>query len=318
MTTEEKKAITHISGGADRAPVISVVMSILNTSVPVLKEAVDSILQQTFSDFEFIIIDDGSTDEETVAYLDGVAVSDPRVKILRNEVNLGTTKSLNIGFSAARGKYIARMDGDDISFPERFSKQYAFMESHPDVIVCGCRVTTDRNDASPAKGKMEDMDSYRIKMLFRNPGPTHPTAFFRRSVLLEKHIEYDESLRYSQDYGMWAELVKYGRICILQDRLVYYRIHDGQVSKAHREEQIRCDKVTQKKLLCELLGDVTEEELDLHYRYSTLYYRGQKLTKDVRRWYRKLIRANNKMRIYPRFLFRRRVYRLMLGILKRG
>lgn len=116
---------------------ISVVMPTYNTEVSILKEAVDSILNQTFGDFEFIIIDDGSTNN-SVEYLK--SLQDQRVKIIRNDTNIGITKSLNIGLRAAKGKYIARMDSDDIAFPDRFEIQYAFMESHPDVFVCGAKV----------------------------------------------------------------------------------------------------------------------------------------------------------------------------------
>ena len=115
---------------------ISVVMPVYNTAVPFLKDAVDSIVNQTCQDFEFLIIDDGSTGEcaEYLAHL-----RDPRIRIIRNPKNIGITKSLNIGFREAKGKYIARMDSDDISFPARFERQYAFMEAHPDTIVCGTK-----------------------------------------------------------------------------------------------------------------------------------------------------------------------------------
>ncbi len=163
-----------LTGGRYMA-VISVVMPVYNTPVPYLKEAVGSILGQTFRDFELIIVDDGS-ENETEEYLR--TLSDPRIRLIRNETNRGITRSLNIGFAAARGKYIARMDGDDISFPERFEKQFAFMESHPDVFVCGADSVNLGDEPRPVSTVMEDMESYRVRMLFAYPGPTHPTAFF--------------------------------------------------------------------------------------------------------------------------------------------
>ena len=105
-------------------PLISVVLPTYNTSVSFLREAVDSILAQTFQDFELIVIDDGSTNEAP-AYLD--SLTDPRIRLIRNERNLGITKSLNRGFRASRGKYIARMDGDDVSVPDRLEKQFLFI-----------------------------------------------------------------------------------------------------------------------------------------------------------------------------------------------
>ncbi|MBO4687408.1 MAG: glycosyltransferase family 2 protein [Clostridiales bacterium] len=294
-------------------PEITVVMPVYNTPALFLREAVESVLKQSFSDFEFLIVDDGSRNSDTLEYLE--SISDPRVHVIRNSENLGCTKSLNVGLRAASGKYIARMDADDVSMPERFAKQYDFMENHPDVIGCGSRVTHNLNDTTPSKMKSDSMELFRIKLLFVNAGPHHPTAFFRREVLVQNHIEYNEELRYAQDYDLWMRLSRIGESYILPDRLLYYRKHAGRSSQAHREEQIRCDKVTQKKLLLELLDDVTEEEQDLHYLYSTGYYRGLKLTKEVRCWYRKLIRANDKKHIYPRLLFRKRVYWILLRVI---
>lgn len=278
---------------------ISVIMSVFNTPVTILKEAVESILNQTFQDFEFIIIDDCSTGDSQ-AYLH--TLSDPRIRILRNEANKGLTKSLNIGLRAAKGKYIARMDSDDISFPERFEKQFAFMEKNPDVIACGSKIISVNNKASSAKGKMEDMESYRVRMLFGNPGPNHSTAFINHEKLRQYHLEYDESLVYAQDYGLWAAISQHGEICVLPEALVYYRVHPNQISQTKREKQIQCTKMTQRKLLTQLLGSVTDSELDLHFSYSAVYVRGYypdlKITPQASQWYDRLVAANHSRHIY--------------------
>lgn len=296
---------------------ISVVMPTYNTSVSYLREAVDSILAQTFRDFEFLIIDDGSTNE-SVAYLN--ALIDPRIRVIRNQSNIGITKSLNIGFREARGKYIARMDGDDIAFPERFEKQLAFMESHPDVIVCGALADcfTDEPGADRrvrAQREMEDMESYRVRMLFANPGPMHPTAFFNRELLRRYNIWYDEELVYAQDYGMWMTVSRYGRICILPEVLLYRRMADGRISKAHREKQIRCDQATQRKLLTALLGAVTEEELTLHYFHDAVHFPEAKIDPQICKWYGRLMAANKQRRFYDRKLLKQRIVFLKTKLL---
>ena len=247
---------------------ISVVMPTYNTAVPILKEAVDSILAQTFGEFEFIIVDDCSTNESREYLQD---LSDPRIRLIRNETNLGVTKSLNIGLAAAKGKYIARMDADDISLPTRFKKQFAFMERHPDVIVCGCGCKNFGADSRliPVRETNADMETYRISALFRNPGPMHPTAFFNHTLLLKYGLKYDESLTYAQDYGLWVEIGKLGRVCMLKDTLLLRRVHENQISGKRRNEQIRCDMATQGKLLQNLLGNVTAEEAELHFRLSS-------------------------------------------------
>lgn len=278
---------------------ISVVMPVYNTEILILKEAVDSILNQTFRDFEFIIVDDCSG-EAVRKFLQGLR--DPRIRLIRNETNLGVTKSLNVGFRAAQGKYIARMDADDIALPVRFEKQYALMENHPEVIVCGSSVEVfgARRQAPvrPRADEEPDMEAYRVKMLFTNPGPVHPTAFFSHEKLLEHHIEYDESLPYAQDYGMWTVVCDYGDVWKIGDVLLRYRAHAGQVSSAHRQRQIACDQQTQKKLLTALLGPVTQEELDRHYVCSAACNTDTAINPAIDRWYRRLLSANRKRGIY--------------------
>lgn len=276
-------------------PTISVIMPSYNTPLPYLKEAVESILNQSFQDFEFIILDDGSTDDSP-AYLN--SLTDPRIRIIRNEKNIGITKSLNIGLRAAKGKYIARMDSDDVSLPQRFEKQYAFMEAHPDVFLCGSKKTYQMGAVSKSR-RIEDMDNYRAKLLFRCHGPAHPTVFIRREMLEKYHVEYDERLRYAQDYRLFMTVCQLGgKICILPDILLFYRKHEKQVTSAHLEEQIRCAKMTQRMLLSELLDDVSDEELDNHYFWATGYYREAKISPEAKQWFDRLLRANRERRIY--------------------
>lgn len=294
--------------GEDDMPLISVVMPVYNKPVKLLEVSVDSILDQTFKDFEFLIVDDGSTGE-TTRYLNGL--TDPRIRIIRNHTNLGITKSLNIGFREAKGKYIARMDGGDKSLPDRFEKQLVFMESNPDVIVCGSSFGIGYSFLF-TKSKLRDMENYRIQMLFMNPGPIHPTAFFRREELLRHNIEYNENLKYSQDYGMWMTVSQYGNIRILPDKLIILQSHGNGITKSHREEQIKCDKMTQKEMLYRLVDSVTEKELDIHYRYSTGYHLDLRMTDEARKWYKKLIKANDQKGIYDHMKFRKYVYLIMI------
>ena len=296
----------------DYSKKISVVMSTYNTPVPILKEAVESILHQTLTDFEFIIIDDGSTDDSR-DYL--AALQDNRIRLIRNSENIGQTKSLNIGLMAAKGKYIARMDSDDISLPTRFEKQYDYMEHHPNVTLCGSRISFigDRKGTSSGKWrrKFENMDDYRINLLFTNPGPPHPTFFMRHEILKKHGIMYDENLHYAQDYGMNTVLCRYGDVVILDDPLVLYRIHDGQISTAKKEKQLQCDKLIKKGLLTELLGDVSAEEVDFHLYYSKgLYRKAAVISPDVAAWYKRLLKANSRLKIYNQRKLRRHIERI--------
>lgn len=297
---------------------ISVIMATYNTEIPMLREAVDSILNQTFGDFEFIIIDDGSTND-SVDYLR--SITDKRVRVIRNPENVGITKSLNIGLGDARGKYIARMDADDISMPERFAREYSFMEEHPEVIVCGARIgIIDENSNVTKKARKsktpEDMESYRVRMLFQNPGPIHPTAFMRHEKLIENNISYNEQLRYAQDYGMWETVSHYGVIVTIEEELLYHRRHGKQITTARRDVQMQCDKMTQKKILTDLLGEVSDDEVDFHYTYSTGYFPDARISPEVSDWYGRLVKANRERRIYDSKKLKKRILTIEKNLIR--
>ena len=293
---------------------ISVVMPVYNTPVPILKEAVESILNQSFQDFEFIIIDDDS-DGETAAYL--LALSDPRIKFLRNKENIGITKSLNIGFRVAQGKYIARMDADDISCRERFEKQYAYMESHPDVVLCGCAIEEFGSKSGQYFTRLNDPEEYRIKSLFYYPGPLHPTLFIRKDILDAFHISYNEELKYAQDYGLLVDISHAGgRIYNLPEVLLMRRNHEKRITFQYYGTQKKCAMKTQTKLLCELLGSVSVDEAALHYRYfyEKSVHGGSDACKCVK-WALKLIRANHRVGIYSKAKFDLYTIKLLLLVI---
>ncbi len=292
---------------------ISVIMPTYNTEIQMLQEAVNSILNQTFQDFEFIIINDGSTNG-TGAYLK--SIRDKRIKIIHNQKNIGITKSLNIGLENANGQYIARMDADDISLPTRFERQYLFMESHPDVVMCGATVQNFAANNKSHITRINDMDYYRIKTLFYYPGPVHPTMFIRHQTLLEHKITYDENLTYAQDYDLCKKISRTGgKIEILPEVLLYRRIHVNRITNINYEKQKQCSIITQKRLLLELLGSVTDDELALHYRFSyeKVFHSLSDFSKCLT-WYLKLINANNHVRKYPRKKFVFFVMKLLMLI----
>jgi len=284
---------------------ISVVMPTYNTPVEMLREAVDSILKQTYGNFEFIIIDDGSSNDSD-AYLK--SLTDERVRIIRNPVNIGITKSLNIGLKNARGKYIARMDADDISMPTRFEKQLAYMEKHPNVLICGTRNTfliqngdqweVKNDNKRRRRDRHMDMEWYRITALFTYPGPVHPSVFISRKAVDRFNLFYDESLAYAQDYDLYVRASKAGDICTLDEALLCCRHHAGRISQARKNEQARFDQITQRKLLEELLGDVSDEELDFFYTYSRSEYSSKVISRQVKEAYGRLTEANQSKGIY--------------------
>lgn len=212
-------------------PKISVIMPVYN-SEKYLREAMDSILNQTFSDFEFIIIDDGSSDTspEIVRSYD-----DPRIRFYQNEHNMGVAATLNRGLDLAVGEYIARMDSDDISLPERFEKQVKYMDGHMEVGVCGGAVYLfdGKRDYKVRTFSTED---YQVAVdLVFNCALVHPTAMIRSSILSEESIRYQLEFEGCEDYRLWCGLIRCDAITNLPDILLHYRKHGNQVTATVNE-----------------------------------------------------------------------------------
>jgi len=197
-----------------------------------IKEAIDSILNQTFSDFEFIIIDDASSDS-TVSIIK--KYKDSRIQLIVKPQNSGYTNSLNYGLSIAKGEYIARMDGDDISFPERFAKQVAFLDKNQETVLCGTAfkiIGTDTIITVP-----EYHDDIKLAML-KDCCIGHPTVMMRKSCLNNFSLIYDTKKEPAEDYDMWTRLLVVGKLHNLQEVLLNYRVHNSQVSHKRNEQQI--------------------------------------------------------------------------------
>ena len=155
-------------------PLVSVIMGVYNTKPEYLKQAVESILAQTYDNLEFVIVDDGNRKDEIISYLHRIKQSDNRVKIIVNEENIGLTRSLNKAIDHSRGKYIARMDSDDISLPDRLLKQVEYMEVHPEVCMTGTNTLsiTDEDEEGKrfCRGHMSDQRVCEIHLLYENEG----------------------------------------------------------------------------------------------------------------------------------------------------
>lgn len=211
----------------NKIPKISVVMAIYN-SERYLSDAIKSILSQTFSDFEFIIVNDGSTDNSLKII---ESFSDPRIKII-NQENQGLAKSLNNGLRQARGEFIARMDADDISFPERFEKQIKFFENNPEYDFCGTSAIFI-NEIRQKIGErivLDDWQKIKKTILWKNPF-IHPSMMFRRTLLDKAGFYYEHPRHskfdyYPEDYELWLRAIGRGMKCAnLIEPLIYYRIN---------------------------------------------------------------------------------------------
>jgi glycosyltransferase involved in cell wall biosynthesis len=213
------------------APHISVLMSVYNGE-KYLKEAVESILGQTFTDFELIIVNDASTDN-TDAILHEVAKADSRIILIKNEANLGLTKSLNIGLKQARGEYVARMDTDDISLPERFELQKKFLDENPSIVAVGGENEIIDTDGKKTGYKKVYTGPALLHFLFIIGNQiNHSSIMFRKKPILDEG-GYDEHFRYVQDFELWSRLSKKKFLFSnLTTPLLQYRLHSNSITQA--------------------------------------------------------------------------------------
>jgi glycosyltransferase involved in cell wall biosynthesis len=221
---------------AAQNPRVSVIMAVHN-NCQYVERAVDSILMQTFVQFELIIVNDGSTDQ-TLEIISNKAEKDARIKIISQE-NMGLTRSLNRALNVASGEFIARMDGDDESVPDRFALQVHFLETHPDAVVVGSWVTYINESGRSLFTRRYPTTHQEIENAhlggyggFVN----HSSAMIRASALRQVS-GYDESFPKAQDYDLWMRLTKIGEIQNLPKPLLRYRFHSKMISRKHQEAQ---------------------------------------------------------------------------------
>jgi len=274
---------------------LSVLMCVHNGE-EFLKEAVKSVLDQTFSEFEFIIIDDASTDKSPEILS---SFSDPRIQVIRNEVNLGLTKSLNKGLTYAKGEFIARMDADDICLPFRFEKQIDFFTKHPDIALCGSHVTLI--GSSTGLGCYpEAHEQIKVTAMANSPF-AHPAVMWRRKVFDDLQLRYDEGYRTSQDFELWSRAVHKVKAANIAEPLIYYREHIKQITKSKQSNQSLNARKTKLKQL-EYLGlTPSESETIAHlclFDGQFSEYQDATTLRAADEWMYKIVLANKAMGIY--------------------
>jgi glycosyltransferase involved in cell wall biosynthesis len=215
-------------------PRVSIVMPAYNAE-PFLSEAIDSLLGQTFSDFELIIVDDASTDG-TAQMLAGYAMRDQRIVPWRNDVNLGQARTMNRALDAARGEYIARLDHDDVALPRRLELQVAFLDRHRDIGLLGSGSWLIDAEGHPRGGSsLMPVDDLQIRWstMYRNP-IHHSTVMLRRDVLERNRLRYD-SAWLAQDYDLWVRMLRHTRAANFSTRLTKYRVRAASVTRMNLE-----------------------------------------------------------------------------------
>ena len=238
-------------------PIISVIMPVYNEE-KYLASAIDSILNQTFTDFELIILDDGSTDK-TRHIIETYTKKDSRVIPVYNDENRGLVYNLNYGLRIAQGKYIARMDGDDIALPNRFKEQVDYLVRHEEIIICGTWVRTI-GDAELENHIKGDSSELKIRLLYR-PIIAHPTYMMKRTLVDEFQLCYDPDYFGAEDYKFLTEAVKFGQIGVVKKEHLCYRIHDNQVSARYKNQQKQLTVKIRKEFSEQMGMGLDEKEL---------------------------------------------------------
>ncbi|MBQ4087333.1 MAG: glycosyltransferase [Clostridia bacterium] len=274
----------------NQTPMISVIMSVYNGET-YLREAIDSVVSQTFPHWELIVINDCSTDS-TEKILREYEEKDKRIRVFTNESNLRLPKSLNKALSYAKGIYTARMDADDICLPNRFEEQVAFMESHPEVALSSCRFMTIKNGvvASGGCGGKCDNDSIRAQLLVTNP-ILHPGIIAKTEIMQKSG--YDETLTCTEDLELWTRFAEQGYIMEIQPSyLMIYRLHDKQITSTTAERQHKEVVKIQKKYFDAMLHEMTKEQEAFYI--DGIYFTNQPDVKQFCRFFRFLKQENRK------------------------
>ncbi|MEY5043545.1 MAG: hypothetical protein RJA19_772 [Bacteroidota bacterium] len=273
-------------------PLISVILPVHNGEA-FLSEAIQSVLGQTFTDFELIVINDGSTDGSAELL---EQIRDVRLRLLSSERNQGLVHALNWGVAEARGSWIARMDADDICSPDRFARQLAYLKKHPgiDVLGTGAREMDATGRVVRPLKRPEYHDFIACEMLFRCV-MIHPTVMGRAEVF--KKIPYRTGP--AEDYRLWIEMLEQGvRFSNLTAPLLHYRRHDSNETTAHADNHLTSMQVAQRDYLGRLLQmNVSNEDFKLHkmlFAAPGELPQGQVNWNGLRTWVMGLLEANER------------------------
>jgi len=274
-------------------PEITMLMTVFNGE-KYLREAIESILNQTFKDFEFLIVDDGSEDKSVEII---TSYKDKRIKLIRNEQNMGIPGSANRGIKLAEGKYIARMDCDDISLPERLEKQFLFMEKNPHIGASSVWVEVFGMEKGFWKAPLSS-EAIKCDLLF-GCSLAHSGAIIKKSIFTEEGILYDEAFDCAVDHDLWSRISQKFPVANIGEILIRNRRHKTQLSAIKKKEQKLNIDIILKNQLSHLGINPTERELTIHSNLTWWKFEDSlTFLDDTEAWLTKIYMANKKNNIY--------------------
>lgn len=289
-------------------PKVSVILPVYNCDQYIF-ETIQSVLNQTFTDFELLIVDDCSTDK-TVAIIK--EFDDNRIQLTLKEKNTGYTDSLNYAISIAKGQYIARMDGDDICVSTRFEKQVAFLDANPNIILCGSAIQIIGTNT--VLRHPSNHEAIKVKLCF-GTAFCHPSVMGRVEVFQAN--PYDKKYEPAEDYDLWTRLVFQGQLANLEEVLLLYRVHDNQVSTAKSEYQTTVGYASQYRMFeplnlnhDESIYKIMHITFKLQEKYTIFDF------KNALQFLDSLIKANDELEVYDKYLFRDKLQSIKINFLK--
>lgn len=244
---------------------VSVVMSVYNEPKHYIRKAIDSILAQTYKAFEFIIIFDNPDNKDLYAYLGDLKDKDDRIHLVRNDKNIGLTKSLNKAIGMAKGEFIARMDADDISEANRFEEQVKFLNNNPQIGVCGSQINYIDEDDKVIGCNLLPQEKKDFPYMIM-PFFAHPAVMIRKTCLQDLKQPYDEHFRYAQDFDLWYRLDGICDFYNLPMKLFNYRKSANQIGVKRRKEQRFFSEEIQSKYLAKINPQMTIEWRKLNFQ----------------------------------------------------
>lgn len=276
-------------------PEVSVIMPVYNGE-KYIRESMDSVINQTHKDFEFIIINDCSSDNtENIIK----SYNDNRIKYVKNKKNLGVALSLNKGLNLATGKYIARMDADDISLPYRFEEQIKYLKENKECDICsGDIIEFDDNGNEQLHVYSHDNSNIMVDLLFDSP-IVHPAVMMRSSIKEKIDLYYDIQYEKAEDFELWARISDKVRIDNLNKVLLKYRIHNLQVSVSCNRQQVKaCRKIRYRSLVKILGKNKTEEYIDIFDDFCNNKIKTQEEYETLCECFRVIYENNKRKKIY--------------------
>lgn len=268
-------------------PLVSVVMPARNAAA-FLAEAIASVRAQTLSTWELLVIDDGSTDETPT--IPG-QFSDDRIRVLPNSSAPGVSGAANTGTSAAVGRYLARMDADDVMTHDRLERQARYLDRHAEVVLCGSWL--ELFGAETGTWRYPERDASIKALLLFQCCIGQPSVMLRRDVLQQRGLTYDTELSVGEDYDLWMRLSSGGQFHCIQEVLTRYRRHPRQLTAKSSIESQRILASLRRRWLCRLFGEIDGRALETHERVATLaYLRDPGFVDSTSGWFEELLTLN--------------------------